>query len=117
MAVILLIDDHPEVRSGLRRLLQSHGHRVIEADNGAAALDLLLRAVPDLIVSDVQMPVMNGCEFRSHQLADDMLSRIPLVFVSAHCNQEQMLLGAPCLAKTATDRLMSLVAELTGSVM
>lgn len=61
--LILLVDDEPGVLASLRRLLRPTGYRVITAESGAAALDMLSVYPVDLIVSDMRMPGMNGAEF------------------------------------------------------
>jgi len=61
--LILLVDDEPGVLSSLRRLLRPTGYRVITAEGGAAALDMLAVYPVDLIISDMRMPSMSGAEF------------------------------------------------------
>lgn len=62
MALILIIDDEPEVRGLLCRILADEGHRVIEADNGAVALKVIGRNQPDLVITDILMPDKDGIE-------------------------------------------------------
>jgi response regulator RpfG family c-di-GMP phosphodiesterase len=61
--LILLVDDEPGVLSSLRRLLRPTGYRVLTAESGAAALDMLGVYPVDLIISDMRMPGMSGAEF------------------------------------------------------
>lgn len=61
--LILLVDDEPGVLSSLRRLLRPTGYRVITAEGGTAALEMLAVYPVDLIISDMRMPGMNGAEF------------------------------------------------------
>jgi two-component system, cell cycle sensor histidine kinase and response regulator CckA len=65
--VILLVEDNPPVRSVLARSLREHGYTVLEAEDGAAALELAAgrSTPPDLVITDVVMPRMNGEELRS----------------------------------------------------
>ena len=65
MARILIIDDEPNVRSMLRRMLHQAGHQVSEAGNGAEGIDLYERDPPDLIITDILMPEKEGRAFRS----------------------------------------------------
>lgn len=62
MARVLLVEDDESVRMFVRRALERDGHSVMEAEDGAAALDLLHGAASDvdLVLSDIQMPVMDG---------------------------------------------------------
>ena len=59
---ILIVDDNADIRTLLRHILQDR-YQVNEADDGQQGLHLANEIVPDLIVSDVMMPVMNGLEF------------------------------------------------------
>ena len=64
LAQIILVDDHPMFREGMKLLIEMEGigEVVAEADNGQMLLDLLEEITPDLVILDVQMPVMNGLE-------------------------------------------------------
>lgn len=62
MALILLIDDDPQVRTVLKGFLQIGGHRVIEAENGRQAPKLLLAEQADLVITDIVMPESDGFE-------------------------------------------------------
>lgn len=59
---ILCVDDEPYILAALMRLLRSTGHRVLTADNGAAALAVLEQEPVDLLISDMRMPAMSGSE-------------------------------------------------------
>jgi DNA-binding response OmpR family regulator len=59
---ILLVEDEPSVRRSFRMLLEFDGHAVIEARDGAEALDLFARGQFDLVTTDFEMPVMKGNE-------------------------------------------------------
>ncbi|AIO69740.1 HD domain-containing phosphohydrolase [Burkholderia oklahomensis] len=61
--VVLLVDDEPSVLSSLKRLLRPKRYRVLTAESGEAALDVLAANAVDLIVSDMRMPSMSGAEF------------------------------------------------------
>lgn len=82
---VLVVDDDADVRSVLREVLEHAGYRVTGAKNGSDALECLrgLERLPDCIVLDLMMPVMSGYEFRSAQLADEVLATIPVVLLSA----------------------------------
>ncbi len=80
MTRVLIVDDEPESRSRLRDLLVASGHAVTEAANGLDALERARREPPDLVISDILMPQMDGFALcRAHQ-ADPVLARAPFVF-------------------------------------
>ena len=62
MTRILIVDDDPSVRFMLRLMLERAGHDVLEAQHGAAALATLEGELPDLVLTDLMMPVMGGAE-------------------------------------------------------
>jgi two-component system, cell cycle sensor histidine kinase and response regulator CckA len=80
MTRVLIVDDEPESRSRLRDLLQAHGHAVIEASNGLDALERARLQPPDLVISDILMPQMDGFALCRASRTDPALSRAPFVF-------------------------------------
>jgi CheY-like chemotaxis protein len=82
---VLLVEDDETIRVSAAELLRDDGFTVLEATNGHDALTLLRTddALPDVILLDLTMPVMDGFAFRSEQLADPRLSRIPVIIISA----------------------------------
>ena len=75
---ILVVDDDPSVRESLGMLLLAAGYDVAEADSGVSALSQLNRTVPDLIVTDLNMPQMSGVE-----LISQVRSRFPPIPIVA----------------------------------
>ena len=65
-AQILIVDDDPLVRKGMAMLLMAAGYDVATADNGISAVSHLSKTIPDLIVTDLNMPHMSGVELISH---------------------------------------------------
>ena len=59
---VLCVDDEPNILSSLRRIVSLEGFEVFTADSGAQALDLLAKESVSVIISDMQMPGMNGAE-------------------------------------------------------
>jgi two-component system chemotaxis response regulator CheY len=80
---ILIVDDDASVRSGLTTLLEAVGHEVFTAADGEEALTVLRRDRADLVVLDLNMPVMDGLTFRLQQLLDPDLADIPVIVLSA----------------------------------
>ncbi|HQX54922.1 MAG TPA: response regulator [Pyrinomonadaceae bacterium] len=98
--VVLIVDDSPSVRSQTCKVVEECGHRVITAQNGAEALELLLSGVwhPDLILSDVEMPIMDGWELLEYVKTDEHFGKIPVVMITSlaeqHHRDRAMALGA-----------------------
>jgi CheY-like chemotaxis protein len=82
---LLIVEDDPDIRESLGELLAAEGFEVSLADNGRSALDLLssCEKLPQVILLDLMMPVMSGEQFRAAQLADERISAIPIVIMSA----------------------------------
>lgn len=82
MGRILVVDDEPDLRFVLRRVFMRAGHEVTEAGDGAAALAQVHHSPPDLVVSDMMMPVMGGVELIRRLRADPVTAAIPILAVS-----------------------------------
>lgn len=81
MATILIVDDEEPVRDFLAQLLAEDGHRTLQAVHGAEALEIVEKERPDLVVSDIMMPVLNGAELcrRLKARADTPVIRVILM--------------------------------------
>ncbi|WP_127090633.1 response regulator [Aquabacter cavernae] len=82
-ARILVIEDDPNSRELMRFLLGRSGYGVTLAEDGAAGLAAARRDQPDLIISDIQLPELNGFEVAASIAADPSLRHIPLIAVTA----------------------------------
>ncbi|NTU80735.1 MAG: response regulator [Chloroflexales bacterium] len=80
---ILVVDDQPELLSGLQLTLEAAGYRVLVAEDGHLALEQLRGESVDLILADIAMPEMNGYQLYECIRADTGLVRIPFVFLTA----------------------------------
>ncbi len=96
---ILIVDDNEDSRIILRKTLESEGHTVTDAPNGAEALKAVKEFPPDMIISDILMPEMDGFRFCHEVKQIDCLKNIPFIFytstyVEAKDEKLAMRLGA-----------------------
>ena len=89
-AVILIAEDDADIRGLLRLYLEGEGYRVLEADNGARALELAREETPDMAILDVMMPQMNGFELTR---ALRKFSEVPILILSAKSQDNDKILG------------------------
>ena len=114
-ATILVIEDDDGIRDLLRMHLSAAGYAVQVAPDAIAAGYLVLRSPPDLIISDINMPHMNGFEFVEALKADSTLPPIPVIFLTSYDEGDDRgkALGAVgYLTKPVrADKLLQLVAK------
>jgi CheY-like chemotaxis protein len=80
---VLLVEDNIDARELLSAILQQHGIDVTEAVDGIDALDKMLKRCPDLILTDLRMPNMNGLELAKYVKASESYRHIPIILISA----------------------------------
>ncbi|MGA8429987.1 MAG: response regulator [Candidatus Sulfotelmatobacter sp.] len=85
---VLIVDDNVHIRRSLRSCIERHGELSVcgEAENGAVAVERVKELRPDVIILDLQMPVMNGLE-AAREIAM-IAPEIPMVMLSLHANDE-----------------------------
>ena len=88
---ILIVDDNPDNVELLEEVLQSQGYRTLTAPNGHEAIRLAASELPDLILLDIAMPVMDGMEVLQVLKSDPSTSPIPVVFVTGIMENERIL--------------------------
>jgi len=84
MPKILLVEDNEMNRDMLSRRLQRRGYSVVIAHDGEQALSLASTEAPDLILMDISLPVMDGCEVTRRLKADKRTRHIPVIALTAH---------------------------------
>ena len=89
MSTILIVDDVATNRELLVTLLRDQGHRPLEAADGGEALGIVDAEHPDLIITDVMMPVMDGYAFVRRLRLEAAARRIPVVFCTAHYGERE----------------------------
>jgi CheY-like chemotaxis protein len=93
MAHILVAEDERDIRELINFTLVYAGHKVTQAANGAEALELAPQVKPDLIMMDVRMPKMTGYEACRQMKQIDEIKHIPVVFLSAKGQDEEVQTG------------------------
>jgi len=79
----LLVEDAPFLRYAFARLLRLHGYEVMEANDGREALDCISSFGPQLVLTDLMMPVMNGVELIRRLREDPETTNLPIVAITA----------------------------------
>ena len=101
--VILIVDDAPENRLLIGAQLRSDGYQILEAEDGRKGIEMARQHDPDIIVLDVMMPDMNGFEVCRTVRADEQISAIPIIMVTALSNVESRIEGK----KAGADEFLS----------
>lgn len=89
---ILIVEDNEELRHFLVNMLQKD-YRILEAADGKSGLDLTVSAMPDLIISDIMMPVMDGIELLEAVKKNHDISHIPFILLSAKASLDDRIQG------------------------
>jgi len=95
---ILVVEDQEDNRQILRDLLAATDYEVVEAENGEAALAAVVKQRPDLILMDIQLPILDGYEATRRIKADPALSSIPIIAVTSYAlsGDEEKARSAGC---------------------
>lgn len=92
LPVILIVEDNEDLRKYMRVEFGSK-FTLLEADNGESGLEIALKEIPDLIISDLMMPKMDGIEFCKLIKKDQRTSHIPIIILTAHTSQFNKIRG------------------------
>lgn len=90
---VLIVEDEPELRDYLKSLFKEHFKQVYVAGDGIEAFDMALQYQPDMVVSDVMMPRMDGFEFCRKLKGDLKISHIPVILLTARVDQDSTVRG------------------------
>ena len=123
----LVVDDFSTMRRIVRGLLKEMGcHNVEEAEDGAVALQMIKASRFDFVVSDINMPNMNGFDLLKAIKADENLKRIPVLMVTAEARKEDILLAAqsgaagyvvkPFTKATLEEKITKILQKLAATV-
>ena len=86
MATVLTVDDSPSIRQVVRIVLEGAGYTVVEAGDGQEGLAKAKSTPVDLVITDLNMPVMNGLELIKHLRATPSVLGVPIVFLTTESN-------------------------------
>ena len=81
---VLLVEDFEDSRTGLSKLLESEGFEVLQAADGAEAIEVALDSRPDIILMDLTLPVIDGVTATKKIKETDYMSRVPVIALTAH---------------------------------
>jgi two-component system chemotaxis response regulator CheY len=90
---ILTVDDSRTMLAMLRHALGGAGFEVLQAEDGQQGLDLLKNESVDLVITDINMPVMDGIEFIKNVRASGLYSSLPILILTTESSQEKRDLG------------------------
>ncbi|WP_159076465.1 response regulator [Flagellimonas amoyensis] len=92
MPILLIADDHPDIRAVLRDIFEND-FTILEAADGEKAFELAQREIPDIIISDVMMPKMDGYALVHQLKEDEVTASVPVVLLTAKAGDEAHLKG------------------------
>jgi CheY-like chemotaxis protein len=118
MTTVVIVDDEPHIATVLRHLLEDEGYRVEVARNGDEALESIRREPPDLVLSDVMMPGLDGWGLARALRSDPALRAVPVVLMSAGTAKEgaDRLYAAFVRKPFDLDEILQLVEEYADPV-
>lgn len=90
--LVLVVEDNPEVRAFVRRVLEKD-YRVVEAANGEEGIQKAIEMVPDLIISDVMMPEKDGFELCETLKEDKRTNHVPIILLTALAGEKEKIKG------------------------
>jgi len=94
LTTIMIVDDSLSVRRSLDQLMRDMGYETLLAQDGVQAVELLKQTVPDIVLSDMEMPRMNGLELTSHIKKSEQLRNLPVVMISSRSTQKHRQMAA-----------------------
>jgi len=115
---ILVVDDTPDVRQIHARFLHGSGMEVFTAENGTVALYAARHAIPDVVVTDIDMPLMNGLDLCRHLRSDPATRDVVVVVVTGNVSDKgqaaleagcDAVLGKPCSRTLLVSTIQALV--------
>jgi len=93
MITVVLIEDNREIRENTAEILELSNYKVMTAANGVAGIELIKGNIPDIIISDIMMPEMNGYEVLKEVRSSPSTQNIPFIFFTAKSESMDMEKG------------------------
>src|SRR3990172_4265269 len=93
---ILIVEDSHTQAEELKFLLEKNNYQVCVAHNGREAIDLMIKQIPTIVISDIVMPEMNGYQLCKYIKSDDALKKIPVVLLTSLSDPGDVLKGLEC---------------------
>lgn len=122
---ILIVEDNSDNRSIYATLLRHHGYRVLEAEDGAEGLELARTELPDLVLMDISLPVLDGWQATELLKQDSQTASIPVIALTAHAMVEHrhrsldagcaVYLAKPCEPSRVLEEIGRLLAAPAGA--
>lgn len=111
-----MVDDDDDIRDAICDLLSQNGYQVAAARDGSEAFDALaqMQHLPDVVLLDLMMPVMNGWEVLEVLKSDNKLAEIPVIIVTAHANAHVPEADALIHKPFSAERLLATLGEQCG---
>jgi CheY-like chemotaxis protein len=95
IASVLVVDDNPDIVEGVRAIFESYDPELTlsAAGSGKAALEMMGKATPDIVLLDIMMPGMNGWEVAARMKLEPAMKQIPIVYFTAKADELSRLMG------------------------
>jgi CheY-like chemotaxis protein len=90
LKTILIVDDSAMIRRIVSQLIQRLGHQPLAAENGLQGYEMAAESRPDMIIMDIEMPIMDGYEATWRLKSDERTSQIPVLFFTALGSEENI---------------------------
>ena len=116
LKTVLVVDDDPDMRFMLKLLLERGGYQVAEAADGVAAMHAIKAQMPDLVLTDLRMPMMDGAELILRLRGDASTAEMPIILITAYAVLPDTAdLADETIPKPfAPDRVVETVTRLLG---
>lgn len=82
--LVLVVEDTPDTRELIRLMLESSGYAVVEAERGDEAVEVATATLPDAIIMDMSLPVLDGCQATRNIRRQPGLEHVPIIACTAH---------------------------------